>query len=248
MAPLVLHYFPLRSRGEALRFLLHFTGTPFAEGTEVTSLGQWMRDENGVRTKRFVCGRDKGALPVLELADGSLVPDSLAIAEHIARENAASHPYLMGDSPDVTRRLWLAFDADPTPFSTDGSIAMVDPILNFFDEKVARERVAPYLETTAKGLVKWLGEQLGADYLGGSRGPSIADFQLFHAVNNVCTLDGGKTLAEAAPEAVREWYARIAGIPEVAAYLEARPKPGSKEVGNEGTIIFKYEDPSKVLP
>jgi len=235
-AAVKLNYFTVRSRGEPIRMLLKYTKRSFTSNN--VTFDDWMADTDKVRTERFLCGREKGSLPVLTLADGTDVPDSLAIAQWIAKESAETHPWLAGSSPEDVEALWHSVDLDPPPYGGEnGFYGRIDPILNFFPAEDTAAMIGPYL-SEAPALLQWLESKLaGKKFFGGNSGPSIADFQICHCLNNLCTLDGGASLKKSS--AIGDWYeSMVVGIPEVAEYLKERPKAGSKEVGVKGSLIY----------
>ena len=64
--------------------------------------------------------------------------------------------------------------------------------------------IGPYL-SEAPALLQWLESKLaGKKFFGGDSGPSIADFQICHCLNNLCTLDGGASLKKSS--AIGDWY------------------------------------------
>ena len=67
---------------------------------------------------------------------------------------------------------------------------------------------------------------------------------MFHILNNICTLDGGAALAKTSSK-LQQWYKAMESLPAVASYLETRPKAGSGEVGQPGSIISSYAVPSE---
>ena len=74
----------------------------------------------------------------------------------------------------------------------------------------------------------------------------LGEFVVFHCIDNISTLDGGKALASGdASGALRAWFAAMGQLPGVKEYLAERPAPGSGSVGREGSIIYKHVVPSE---
>ena len=123
---------------------------------------------------------------------------------------------------------------------------MVNPFLNFF----AEEECAPKIEPLIAGFPAFfehlqpLFEEAPGRFFGGAE-PNYGDFQIFHIVSNLTTLDGGASLGalEATQPGIFAWYKAMEELPAVAAYLAARPAPGSGDVGKPGSIIFKHKVP-----
>lgn len=185
--------------------MLEYTKIPYAN--HFVTFGEWMEDKDGVRTKRYPLGpgASKATLPVLEMPDGSMTPDSHAIAKWIAETAAQkfdeSDPraHLKGESPERSEMLFGIADADPAAFGGSGvqQLGMVDPILNFFPREESEPMVGPFLSTLPR-VMRWFAAELkkaGGTYFGGKY-PSYADFFLLHIFTNINTLDGGATLNE----------------------------------------------------
>jgi len=69
-----LYYFPVRGRGEVIRYIFHYTDTPYHE--VIVSGEEW---GSGLKQKMPM-----HCLPVLELSGGSQISQSLAIARFLA--------------------------------------------------------------------------------------------------------------------------------------------------------------------
>ena len=74
---------------------------------------------------------------------------------------------------------------------------------------------------------------------------NTGDFQIFHILNNLTTLDGGATatVLESTQPSIYAWHKAMMELPAIAAHLAARPQPGSGEIGKPGSLIFKYKEP-----
>ena len=79
-----LYYLPVRARGEALRMLLMHAGIDFED--RVLSFEEW---QGGWKDKMPLNDAGERQVPVLELEDGSMMPESAKIAEYIARQAGA---------------------------------------------------------------------------------------------------------------------------------------------------------------
>ena len=76
----------------------------------------------------------------------------------------------------------------------------------------------------------------------------MGDFQIFHYVDNICTLDGGFTIrnriSQGHSRALLDWYGSVKSLPAIKNYLSARPRPGTGEIGKPGSIINTEKHPS----
>ena len=96
--PLTLSYLPLRARAESLRMILRYCNIAFVDN--VVSLEQWGPLKASGKLPPGNTGNVQ--LPVLELEDGTFMPESLDIAKYIWT-TLAGKP-VTGSDPD---HLWL---------------------------------------------------------------------------------------------------------------------------------------------
>lgn len=235
--PLTLHYLPLRARAEPLKMILRHCGVTFVDRhVPFAEWGEWKA------SGKVPPGRTGNVqLPVLELEDGTLMPESIDIAKHVWTVIAGKK--VMGSDPDL---LWALNDTRDAPFNSPDFIlaGMVNPLLNWFPEEDAAPKIAPLVAgfpAFFAHVTPCLGE---GPFFGGSE-PNYGDFQIFHIVDNLCTLDGGATMTalESTQPALAMWHKAMLQLPAVAAHLAARPQPGSGEVGRSGSIIAKHKVP-----
>ena len=112
------------------------------------------------------------------------------------------------------------------------SLAM--PLTNWFPVDDSNARLPDFI-ATAVPLLKAYEAKLGDQaFFNGADGPHYGEFGLFHVVDLVGHLDPG---ALAGLGALRAWAGRVAALPGVAAYLAARPKAMSGDVGRAGSRI-----------
>lgn len=238
-----LYYFRLRARAEPLRMMMRFAGIPFVD-REVT-----LEDWPTLKEKIPPNASGRVQLPVLELDDGTLMPDSLDIAKWIAEQ--AGPPLLPTSSAQPgndAARLWELCDARDAPFCCDGMpfVGIINPILNFFEVEEAKQRLPPLLAAIG-GFLDYIGPILSSTqppFFGGTA-PHYADFLLWHYMNNLSTLDGGTTLVRLNSEhavAIRDWYDAVARLPAISNYVAERPPAGSGMVGRSVSVIYNYED------
>jgi len=74
-----LYYFPVRGRGDFLRYIFEYGNIPYEEITIKFDLAEWRST-----TKQKM---PMGVLPVLELEDGRQLSQSLAIARYLAKKH-----------------------------------------------------------------------------------------------------------------------------------------------------------------
>jgi len=242
--PVTLHYFSVRARGEPIRMLMRYADIPFTN--VYVAVESWMGlKEKGVYAK--APGATHATLPVLFLEEnGQQIPDSLAIAEWIAKE--AQSKQLMGADPDRTRFLWLSLDAEEAPWGGNGraTLGVINPLLNFFPMSDSLQKIPGFLSSLKRVLSWWSDEvkRTEGDFLGGAA-PSIADFKIFHTLNNISTLFGEAYFNKAVTQSLQAWYASMAALPPVASYLRERPQAGSGQVGMPDSFI-RHANPSEL--
>ena len=238
-APLILSYLPLRARAEPLRMILAYCEIEYTN--TVIALDDWPALKESGKVPPGRTGAVQ--LPTLALEDGTVMAESLDIARHIWT-TLAKRP-VTGSDPD---HLWLLNDATDAPFNSSDFIkpGMVNPYLNWFPEEACEAEIGPFVARSPaffEHISPLLAEAPGPFF--GGDAPCYGDFQIFHITNNLGTLDGGATLSALAttqPDIVA-WYNAVLELPAVAAYLEARPQPGSGAIGRPGSLIVKYEVP-----
>jgi len=229
-----LHYFSVRARGEPIRMLMRYADIPFTN--EYVAVESWMGlKEKGVYAK--APGATHATLPVLFLEEnGQQIPDSLAIAEWIAKE--APSKQLMGADPDRTRFLWLSLDAEEAPWGGNGraTLGVINPLLNFFPMSDSLQKIPGFLSSLKRVLSWWSDEvkRTEGDFLGGAA-PSIADFKIFHTLNNISTLFGEAYFNKAVTQSLRAWYASMAPAPS-GLLPEGAPPSGLGPSGHAGQL------------
>ena len=133
---LTLHYFPLRARAEPLKMILGHCKisyvdrqVPFAEW------GAWKASGS------VPPGKTGGVqLPVLELEDGTLLPESLDIAKHVWT--------LAGKQvTGAADLLWALNDKRDGAFNSPDFVVagLVNPLLNWFSAEDAAPKIPPHV-------------------------------------------------------------------------------------------------------
>ncbi|MEQ8356071.1 MAG: glutathione S-transferase family protein [Kiloniellaceae bacterium] len=190
---------PDSGNGYKVQLLLHFLETPY-ELVEVDSFA------GGTRTQAFLEMNPNGKIPLLQLADGSLLPESNAILFYLAEGTA----WLPGDRLGRAKALqWMFFEQ----YSLEPYIGVLRAWTRHSDRTPRTEPRWAVLEKAGYAALGVMEKQLtGRDWLLGDAaggGPSIADIALYgytHVADQ-----GGFDLARY--PAVRAWIGRFPGLP-----------------------------------
>ena len=266
---IVLYYFPIRARNEALRMMLLYGGIDHEYHT--IGFDEWDAEAETAFKETIPSGHTgQKQLPVLKCLNGSLMSESLDIANYIAdivscnKDNKKNDD---GANPDqqqqYAEKLFMLGEGEKYgPLGVD-NYGLADPILNWFPKEKSIQMIPSYLESLPSTLT-YIAEELklaksisssnnnsnddcGQCFFGGTE-PHMGDFQVFHYVNNICTLDGGFTMnhriSQTDSQILRNWYSSIQNIPVIGEYLSTRPKPGTKEIGRPESIMYTETDPS----
>lgn len=222
-----LLYFPLRARGEPIRFLLAYTGLPYAN--ETVNFVDWPS------LKPTFPG---GTVPQWRATGADvLMPETGDIMRHVAWLGRAKFPSLdpVADPTKMAQARRL-FDLANTALND------VNPLTNWFPVDVAFPKIPVYL-TKALGILADLSAELeasGGPFFGGVL-PHYGDFGLFHVVNLMHTLQkaevGQKPLLSALKPCWAAWYQAMLTLPNIAAYIASRPVAGTGAVGREGSRL-----------
>uniref|UniRef100_A0A7S2LXF7 Glutathione transferase n=1 Tax=Zooxanthella nutricula TaxID=1333877 RepID=A0A7S2LXF7_9DINO len=235
-----LYYFGLRARGEALRMMMRYGGLPYED--HIVPFKDWLAGKK----EQVPAGRTgQRQLPLLELPGGDLLPESFDIAMYIAKRTT---PSLLGEDPAQAERLFKLGDTEETPFGSGFKhYHSINPMLNRLPKEEAEALIPAYV-AALPGTLKYLAGELGGRRFFGGDAPHYADFQVWHYVDNMRTLDGGATLeALGEPgEVLQAWYDAVAALPGVAEYLASRPRLGTGQVGLEGSIHHAVAVPSEL--
>lgn len=165
------------------------------------------------QTERFLAKHPLGLLPVLELSDGRVLRESMAICRYV--EELHPKPNLLGS--DAWERAWIE------QWNRHAELELLYPIAQVFRNLHAfwkgKIPQAPDFGAVMKGLaqerMRWLdGELSGRPYLAGERF-TVAD------ITALCAIDFGKVSdlridAAAMPHLAR-WHARVSERPSARA-------------------------------
>lgn len=194
--------------GYKCRLMLHHLGRPF-ERLEVDLAG------GAARTPAFLRLNPEGRIPVLELDDGTVLPESNAILWYLAEGT----PWLPAGKLDRAQVLrWLFWEQ----YSHEPNIATVRHWVAHLPPDPERDQLLPRKrELGYKALGVLDGHLAGRSWMVGAT-PSIADLALY-AYTHVAR-EGGFDL-EPYP-AVRAWIARVAALPGHVSIEHAAGIPG----------------------
>ena len=194
--------------GYKCRLLLHHLRLPF-ERLEVDLAG------GAARTPGFLRLNPEGRIPVLELEDGTALPESNAILWYLAEGT----PWLPAGKLERAQVLrWLFWEQ----YSHEPNIATVRHWVAHLPPDAERDRLLPRKrELGYKALGVLDGHLAGRTWLVAAA-PSIADLALY-AYTHVAR-EGGFDLSPY--PAVRTWISRVAALPGHVAIDHAAGIPG----------------------
>ena len=215
-----LLYFPLRARAESARLAAAFSGVHVSDTLITVGFegAQWP----GELKEQM----PKGQLPVLRLADGTLMPESVDITMYIATR------------PDIPTERQLLVDATAQRFlelSQARPLSICTPLLNWFAAEEAEPQLTALRDAAAEhwGPVEEQLSTSGGPFLAGAL-PGVGDIGLLHCASNYALLLPG--VFDAFSQAFGAWRAAVASLPGVREYLAERPKTGTGNIGRPGSI------------
>ena len=191
---------PDSGNGYKVRLLLSLLATSY-DLIEVDAIG------GETRKDAFLKLNPNGRIPLLELDDGTHLPESNAILFYLAEGTA----YLPDDRLGRARALqWMFFEQ----YSHEPYIAVLRYWTRHTDKTPENEPQWPAREQAGYAALGVMEQALGAsDWIAGSR-PSIADISLY-AYTHVAD-QGGFDLAGF--PGVRAWLGRVAELPGYAPF------------------------------
>ena len=206
---LTLNYLPLQARAEHLRMLLHYTELDFQNN--VVSLSDWP----DCKEERAIC--PLGQLPSLQLASGTVLVQSGAIARYIARVGN-----ILPDGPEKMAINDMVYELAQ-------EMNMINPLYNYFPYDSEKWKTEYKTYFTALPLrLEFISKTLGnLPYFGGddnTSSPSYADFGLYHTLYLVRELDDAHMLDN--HPTIIAWMDRIYNIPSIKHYIDNRPPIG----------------------
>ena len=197
MTELTLYSMPSSGNSYKARLLLAFLGRPYAHvGMEYLTPELDAAHASGTLPL--------GKLPVLELPDGTRLPESNAILTYLADGT----DWLPGDPLTRAQVLaWMFWEQN----QHEGVIAVRAALLTYENRKhlATPERLAELLERGADLLARMDGHLAGRDWLVGDD-PTVADIALY-AYTHTAGTKGGFDLSAFAN--LRAWLDRTAALP-----------------------------------
>ncbi len=205
----------------ALRMFLHEKGLELPRGAEIDLLG----GEN--RRAPYTDRNPGGQVPALELDDGRLLAETVAIFEYL--EEKHPKPPLVGTTAEerAETRMWQRrIELRITEHLYNG-FRFAEGLELFKPRMRCLPEAAEGLKATVRDNLAWLDQLLaGKKFIAGDRF-TIADIILY------CAVDFGSSVGQAIDPALKNvngWYARVAERPSAKASLH----PQSAAVGMRG--------------
>jgi len=215
-----LMYFPLRARGEPLRFLLHYAGLSYTMRT--VQMSEWAELKPTTPA---------GGLPVFTPLDEEPMAESPDIAKYIA--SCADAELDLVPTDGSAEAMYEACNG--------GALHALCPITNFFPADDATQKLPAAVAEVVKALKAMESQKKGAFFNGAK--PHYGEFVLLNCVD-MLKLNDADAFASLGP-AWEAWYTAMCSLPRMAEYLKSRPKAMSGSVGMPTSRIatMKLEEP-----
>ena len=168
-----------------------------------------------------------GQLPALDLGDGTVIGETVAIFEYL--EELHPHPALIGATPKerAETRMWQRRIELRITENIYAGFRFAEGLGLFQDRMHCMPEAAEGLKATARENLAWLDGLLGDRPFIVDARFTIADIILY------CALDFGASVGQPIPHNVKRvqaWCARVAARPSAAASLH----PAAAQVGMRG--------------
>ncbi len=179
------------------------------------------------RAAAYTAKNPGGQMPALELDDGSVIGETVAVCEYLEEKNP-SNPLIGSNAEErAETRMWVRrVELNITENMYNG-FRYAEGIDIFRDRMLCFPESADSLKAKAKGAREWLDNLMtGRDFVGGDK-ITLADLVLF------CCLDfmnGVGQPLEAELSNLSSWMERMKGRDSAAASLH----PGAAETGMQG--------------
>ena len=211
---MILHYLPVRARGEPIRMILAYGRIPYDD--VIISFENWATAK--ADKVRFPFGQ----VPAMTLPSGLNIAQSGAITRYVAKlANIYPEDPERAAKADMIQELGMEMNP-------------INPVLNWFpvDSDSYNSMHTSYFAAFA-GRMEAVVAVLGNDkYFGGDNQPCHADFILFHLLDVTTTV---KPDALESFPVLQRWMADMNAIPQLQEYLAQRPGPPL--VGREGSFL-----------
>ncbi len=154
------------------------------------------------RTESFIARNPNGKIPVLELEDGTYLPESNAILHYLA----AGTPFVPSDTLEHARTLqWMFFEQ----YTHEPSVAVARFIVRHLGPDHPRQAELPTKREQAHNALRVMEDHLQHEDWFAAGTPTIADVALY-AYTHMAE-DGGVELAPYAN--IRRWLNRVCTLP-----------------------------------
>ena len=150
------------------------------------------------RTPTFLARNPNGKVPLLELDDGSYLPESNAILWHLAEDTVLAPAGRLGRARTLQ---WMFFEQ----YSHEPYVAVARSIMRYLPADSARRAELPRLHERGHQALAVMERHLAREPYFVDGVYSIADISLFAYTH--CAEDGGISLA--AYPAIRAWIKRV---------------------------------------
>ena len=194
----------------------------FEKGLEIDTVEvDIMSGEN--RQDAYLEKNPMGELPCLELDDGSILSQTIAICEYL--DETRDGPTLVGDTPEAraTTRMWIRnCEAKINDPLTNG-FRWAEGLGMFKDRRHCVPHAADDMKEMARQGLRWLDERIaGRDYIAGDEF-GLADILVY------CFLDFGTGIGQPLDPSlgnVKAWFERVATRDSAEASLHPVAKAG----------------------
>lgn len=166
------------------------------------------------KSPAYLAKHPAGTVPVLELDDGSFLPDSAAIVEYL--EELYPDPPMLGRSIEERAQI-RATERMATEFLIRNGVWLVnsDPSVKIRrPEYVQYPDAATFIATSRDNLLKALEQRIGDSSFLVGESPTVADCALFAALDTAKRLSN-YALPDTCPK-LQAWFARFSERPSAA--------------------------------
>jgi glutathione S-transferase len=173
-----------------------------------------MAGEN--RRPPYTDANPSGQMPALELDDGSVIAETVAICEYL--EDIQSSPALIGSTPEerAETRMWVWRVELNVAEPMANGFRYAEGLAMFKDRVHVIPQAADDLKATAREKLAWLdGLMAGKDFLAGDRF-TLADVILYSFVDFAAGVGQPR---DPALENLEAWFARVSARPSAEASL-----------------------------
>jgi glutathione S-transferase len=168
------------------------------------------------RRPPYTDANPSGQMPALELDDGSVIAETVAICEYL--EDIQSSPLLIGSTPEerAETRMWVWRVELNVAEPMANGFRYAEGLAMFKDRVHVIPQAADDLKATAREKLAWLdGLMAGKDFLAGDRF-TLADVILYCFVDFAAGVGQPR---DPALENLEAWFARVSARPSAEASL-----------------------------